>query len=50
MLRFVVTGVAGLVASQIIPGIRIDSLASGIVSVLVLAILNALVRPLLYLL
>ena len=50
VLRFIVTGVAVLVASQIIPGIRIDSLASGIVSVLVLAILNALVRPLLYLL
>ena len=50
VLRFFVTGIAVLVASQIIPGIRIDSLASGIVSVLVLAILNALVRPLLYLL
>ncbi|SVE05735.1 uncharacterized protein METZ01_LOCUS458589, partial [marine metagenome] len=45
VLRFIVTGVAVLVASQIIPGIRIDSLASGIVGVLVLAILNALVRP-----
>ena len=50
VLRFVVTGVAVLVASQIIPGIRIESLAAGIVGVLVLAILNALVRPVLYLL
>ena len=50
VLRFIVTGIAVLVASQIIPGIRIDSLASGIVGVLVLAILNALVRPVLYLL
>ena len=50
IFRFAVTGVAVLVASQIIPGIRIDTLASGIVGVLVLAILNALVRPGLYLL
>ena len=50
VLRFLVTGIAVLVASQIIPGIWIDSLASGIAGVLVLAILNALVRPVLYLL
>jgi len=50
ILRFIVTGVAVLVASEIITGIRIDSLASGIVGVLILAILNALVRPILYLL
>lgn len=50
ILRFLVTGVAVLVASEIIPGMRIDSLASGVVGVLVLAILNALVRPILYLL
>ncbi len=50
VLRVIVTGVAVLVASEIIPGIRIDSLASGIVGVMVLAILNALVRPILYLL
>jgi len=50
ILRVIVTGVAVLVASEIIPGIRIDSLAAGIVGVMVLAILNALVRPILYLL
>ena len=50
ILRFIVTGIAVLVASQIIPGIWIDSMASGIAGVLVLAILNALVRPVLYLL
>ena len=50
ILRFIVTGIAVLVASQIIPGIWIDSLVSGVVGVLVLAILNALVRPVLYLL
>ena len=50
VLRFVVTGVAVLVAVQVIPGLAIDSFAAGAVGVLVLAILNAVVRPLLYLL
>jgi putative membrane protein len=45
-----VTGLAVLVASKVISGIHIDSVASGIVAVVVLAILNALVRPILYLL
>ena len=48
--RFIVTGVAVLVAAQIIPGLTIDSFAAGVVGVLVLAVLNAVVRPLLYLL
>lgn len=39
-----------VVAAQIIPGVAIDSLAAGVVGVLVLAILNAVVRPLLYVL
>lgn len=50
VLRFIVTGVAVLVASQIVPGLVIDSLAAGTVGVLVLAILNALIRPILYVL
>ncbi len=50
VLRLVVTGIAVLAASEIVPGIRIDSFASGLVGVFVLAILNALVRPILYLL
>ena len=50
VFRFIVTGFAVLVASEIVPGIEIDSFASGLVGVLVLAILNALVRPILYLL
>lgn len=50
VLRFIVTGVAVLVATQIIPGLRVDSFAAGAVGVLVLAILNAVVRPLLYVL
>lgn len=50
LLRFIVTGIAVLAASEIIPGIRIDSVTSGIVAAIVLAMLNALVRPILYLL
>ncbi len=50
VLRFIVTGVAVVVAAQIIPGLAIDSFAAGVVGVLVLAVLNAVVRPLLYLL
>ena len=50
VLRCIVTGVALLVAAQVIPGLRIDSFAAGVVAVFVLAVLNAVVRPLLYLL
>ncbi len=50
VLRFIVTGIAVVVAAQIIPGVTIDSFAAGVVGVLVLAILNAVLRPLLYVL
>lgn len=50
VLRVVVTGVAVLVASGVMTGITIDSFASGLVGILVLAMLNAVVRPLLYVL
>ena len=50
VLRFIVTGVALLVAARIVPGLSIDSFAAGVVAVFVLAVLNAVVRPLLYLL
>lgn len=50
LIRCGITGVAVLLASQIIPGIEIHSLAAGLVAVIVLSFLNALVRPLLYLL
>ena len=39
-----------LLASQIIPGIEIQSLGSGIAAVVVLSFLNAILRPILYLL
>jgi len=48
LIRFVVTGVAVFLASQIVDGIRIDSVGAGVAAVVVLAFLNALVRPLLY--
>lgn len=50
LIRCGITGVAVLLASQIVPGIEIHGVAAGIVTVIVLAFLNALVRPLLYLL
>ena len=50
LIRCGITGVSVLLASQIIPGIEVENLAAGIVAVLILAFLNALVRPLLYLL
>jgi putative membrane protein len=49
-IRFVVTGVAVLLASQIVPGITVESIGAGLAAIVLLALLNALVRPLLYLL
>jgi putative membrane protein len=48
-IRFVITGVAVLVAAEIVPGIKIDGVPSGAATVIVLALLNAVVRPVLYL-
>ncbi len=39
-----------LIASQIVSGIEIANVASGIVAVLILSFLNAIIRPVLYLL
>jgi len=49
IIRFVITGVAVLLAGQIIPGITIETAGAGIAAVLVLALLNAVLRPVLYL-
>lgn len=49
LIRFVVTGIAVFLASQVVDGIRIDGLGAGLAAVVVLAFLNAIVRPLLYL-
>jgi len=49
-IRCGITGFAVLLASQIIPGIEILSLGSGIAAVVILSFLNAIIRPILYLL
>ncbi len=49
-IRCGITGFAVLLASQIIPGIEITGVASGIAAVVILAFLNAIIRPVLYLL
>ena len=50
VIRFVVTGVAVLLATEIVPGIRLESFTAGLAAVIVFALLNAVVRPVLYLL
>ncbi len=50
LIRFVVTGTAVLLTAEIIPGIAVEGPSAGIAAVIVLALLNALVRPVLYLL
>lgn len=49
LIRFTVTGIAVLLASEIIPGIEVTSLGAGLAAVIVLALLNAVIRPILYL-
>ena len=50
LIRFIVTGVAVLLTGQIVPGIYIQTVSAGLAAVILLALLNALVRPVLYLL
>ncbi|MDR4494229.1 MAG: phage holin family protein [Nitrospirales bacterium] len=45
-----ITGLAVLLASQIVPGIEVHGLVAGIVAVIILSFLNAIIRPVLYLL
>ena len=49
-IRCAITGVAVLLASQVIPGLEITNLPSGIAAVVILSFLNAIIRPILYLL
>ncbi len=49
-IRCGITGLAVLLASQIIPGIEIMSFGSGVAAVVILSFLNAIIRPILYLL
>src|SRR5437016_14243020 len=50
LIRFVVTGTAVLLTAEIIPGIEVGGPSAGMAAVILLALLNALVRPVLYLL
>ncbi len=50
LIRCGITGLAVLLASQIIPGIDIISFGSGVAAVVILSFLNAIIRPILYLL
>ncbi len=47
--RVLVTGVAVFLAIHIIPGIEAKTWSAGLAAVIVLALLNAIVRPVLYL-
>jgi putative membrane protein len=49
LIRFTVTGVAVFLASQVVPGITVESVPAGLAAVILLALLNAVVRPILYL-
>jgi putative membrane protein len=48
-IRFTVTGIAVFLASQIVPGITVETVSAGVAAVILLAFLNAIVRPILYL-
>lgn len=50
LIRFVVTGTAVLLTTEVVPGIEVEGPSAGIAAVILLALLNALVRPVLYLL
>ncbi|MBM4120973.1 MAG: phage holin family protein [Nitrospira sp.] len=49
LIRFTVTGIAVFLASQVVPGITMESIPAGLAAVILLALLNAVVRPILYL-
>lgn len=48
-IRFCITGAAVLAATEIVPGVHIDGVPAGAATVIVLALLNAVIRPILYL-
>lgn len=47
-IRFAVTWVAVFLAGYMIPGIRVDTVGAGIASAILLSLLNAVIRPILY--
>jgi len=50
LIRFAVTATAVFLAGYIVPGIHVETLGAGLAAALVLALLNAIVRPVLYVL
>lgn len=47
IIKILLTGVAAMVAAYILPGVTIDGFLTAIILALVLAVLNAIVRPIL---
>lgn len=47
IIRILLTGVAAMLAAYILPGVSIDGFLTAIILALVLAVLNAIVRPVL---
>ena len=50
MLKFLITALAAIIASYILPGVYIDGLLSAVILALLLGLLNVTVRPLLLML
>ncbi|RIJ41915.1 phage holin family protein [Pontibacter oryzae] len=47
IVKILLTGVAAMLAAYILPGVAIDGFLTAIILALVLAVLNAIVRPIL---
>lgn len=50
LIKLLLTGVAAVAASYILPGVHIDTFITALILALVLALLNAIVRPILVIL
>ncbi|TPE43218.1 phage holin family protein [Pontibacter mangrovi] len=50
ILKLLLTGAAAMIAAYILPGVQIDGFMTALILALVLAVLNAIVRPILVLL
>ncbi|MBJ6119697.1 phage holin family protein [Pontibacter sp. BT310] len=50
IIKLLITGVAVVLASYILPGVHIDTFVTALILALVLALLNAVVRPILVIL
>jgi putative membrane protein len=47
IVRLLITGVAAMLAAYVLPGVSIDGFITAVILALVLAVLNAVVRPVL---